>query len=100
MKYVSFVRTSRGLIAVMIPDSPPMTNIFKNASAKSIGVVNWTLPPHKVPSQLKTMMKLGKAISIAATVTVRRWDVGANARCPPINNVNPAILPMQQMIVP
>src|SRR2546428_468473 len=47
-----------------MPESPPMTNIETNPMANSIGVVNWMLPPHSVPSQLKVLMAEGTAMTI------------------------------------
>ena len=55
---------STGVAAMKMPDRPPMMNIDTNASAYSIGVVNWMLPPQIVPSQLKTLIAEGRAIII------------------------------------
>ena len=57
-----------------MPDSPPMTNIETNASAFSIGVVKWMLPPHSVPSQLNVLMAEGTAIIIVETMKRRAED--------------------------
>ena len=46
---------STGVAAMKMPDRPPMMNIATNASAFSIGVVNWMLPPQIVPSQLNDL---------------------------------------------
>src|SRR5688572_9306514 len=70
MKYVSWMKISTGVAAMKIPDSPPMMNMLTNDMAKSIGVVNWILPPHNVPSQLNTFTALGKAIIIVETMNV------------------------------
>jgi len=41
-----------------------MRNIDTKASALSIGVVKWICPPHKVPSQLNTLMADGTPITM------------------------------------
>ena len=70
MKYVSWMKMSTGVAAMKMPDSPPMMNIDTNDRANSMAVVNWMLPPHTVPSQLKVLMALGKAIIIVETMNV------------------------------
>ena len=47
-----------------------MMNIETNDRAKSIAVVNWILPPHTVPNQLKVFTALGSAIIIVETMNV------------------------------
>ena len=61
---------STGVAAMKMPDSPPMMNIATNASALSIAVVNWMLPPQIVPSQLKTLTAEGRAIIIVESMNV------------------------------
>src|SRR5687767_9161796 len=70
MKYVSWMKMSTGVEAMKIPESPPMTNIATNATAFSIGVVNWIDPPQSVPSQLKTLMAEGTAMTIVEIMKV------------------------------
>src|SRR6266851_3799913 len=70
MKYVSWMKTSTGVEAMKIPDSPPMINIETNERAISIGVVNVMLPPQTVPSQLKTLMADGTAMTIVEIMNV------------------------------
>src|SRR3989304_8946017 len=67
MKYVSWMKMSTGVEAMKMPESPPMTNMDTNASAFSIGTVNWIRPPHSVPSQLKVLMADGTAMIIVVT---------------------------------
>src|SRR3990170_3604068 len=59
---------STGVEAMKMPESPPMTNMDTNASAFSIGTVNWIRPPHSVPSQLNVLMAEGTAMIIVVTV--------------------------------
>src|SRR5205823_2397728 len=47
---------STGVLAMKMPESPPMTNMDTKATAFSIGTVNWMRPPHSVPSQLNVLM--------------------------------------------
>ena len=47
-----------------------MMNIETNPIALSIAEVNWIRPPHIVPSQLKTLMAEGRAISIVESMNV------------------------------
>ena len=58
---------STGVAAMKMPDRPPMMNIATNASALSIGVVNWMLPPQSVPSQLNTLIADGQGDHHRAT---------------------------------
>ncbi len=77
-----------------MPDNPPMINIETNERAKSIGVVNKSLPPQIVPSQLKTLIALGNAIMIVATINVipRNGFIPAtNIWCPQTIKPRPAI---------
>ena len=49
-----------------------MINMDTKASALSIGVVNWIVPPHSVPSQLNTLMAEGRALAkVADNVVVK-----------------------------
>ncbi len=64
------MKMSTGVAAMKMPDRPPMMNIETNDRANSMGVVNWTLPPQTVPSQLKVLMALGSAIIIVETMKV------------------------------
>src|SRR2546427_12423223 len=59
---------STGVEAMKIPESPPMTNIETNASAFSIGTVNWIRAPQSVPSQLNVLMADGTAMIMVVTV--------------------------------
>src|SRR3990172_246517 len=68
MKYVSWMKMSTGVEAMKMPLSPPMTNMDTNASAFSMGTVNWIRPPQSVPSQLKVLMADGTAMIIVVTV--------------------------------
>ena len=56
--------TSTAVLAIKMPDKPPMTNMLTNAIALSIGVVKRMLPPQSVPSQLNVLMADGTAINI------------------------------------
>src|SRR5436190_10988825 len=64
------MKMSIGVAAIKIPDRPPMMNIDTKESANSIGVVKWIFAPQIVPSQLKTLIALGNAINIVATMNV------------------------------
>src|SRR5207249_11330676 len=59
---------STGVAAMKIPDSPPITNIATNATALSIGTVNWMLPRHIVPIQLNVFTAEGTAITSVDTM--------------------------------
>src|SRR3990167_2063736 len=67
MKYVSWMKMSTGVEAMKMPESPPITNMDTNASALSIGTVNWIRPPQRVPSQLNVLMADGTAMTIVET---------------------------------
>jgi len=45
-----------------------MLSPMKASSACSIGVVYFTLPPHKVPSQLNVLTAEGRAIMMVASM--------------------------------
>ena len=47
-----------------IRDKPPMTKFDTNPKANSIGEVKRIVPPQKVPSQLKTLMADGTAMTM------------------------------------
>src|SRR5688572_6202682 len=64
------MKMSTGVAAMKMPDRPPMMNIETNEIENSIGVVNCSLPPHIVPSQLKVLMALGSAIIMVDTMKV------------------------------
>src|SRR3954451_2834691 len=64
------IKMSIGVAAMKMPDRPPMMNIETNDMANSIGVVNWIFAPQIVPSQLNTLIALGKAMNIVATMNV------------------------------
>src|SRR5688572_24458606 len=64
------MKISTGVAAMKMPDSPPMMNIDTNDNANNIGVVNWILAPQIVPNQLKTLIALGSAMNIVATMNV------------------------------
>src|SRR5688572_6956755 len=68
MKYVSWMWMSTGVAAMKMPDRPPMTNIATNEIALSVGTSNRIWPRHSVPSQLKTLIDDGSAISIVETM--------------------------------
>src|SRR3712207_819062 len=70
MKYVSWMWTSTAVLAMKMPDSPPITNMLTNASEWSIGVVNWMLPRQSVPSQLNTLIADGTAMNIVLIANV------------------------------
>src|SRR5687767_9045110 len=58
------------VLAMKMPDSPPMTNMLTNAIAFHMAVVKRMLPPHNVPSQLNTLIALGTAMNIVLTAKV------------------------------
>src|SRR6476660_233283 len=94
MKYVSWICMSTGVAAMKIPDRPPMMNIETNDTALSIGVVNWTRPPHMVPIQLNTFTADGRAIIIVESMNVAPragFMPDWNMWCPQTMNPNPAI---------
>src|ERR1700688_323890 len=43
----------------MMPVSPAIKNWNRNPMLNSIGVLNWILPPHIVPIQLKILIPVG-----------------------------------------
>src|ERR1700730_12618311 len=43
----------------MIPVRPAIRNWNRNAMQKSMGALNWILPPHIVPIQLKILIPVG-----------------------------------------
>src|SRR5438093_10830199 len=65
---------STGVLAMKIPDNPPITNMATNASALSMGTVNWIRPPQSVPSQLNVLMADGTAMIIVVTVKAMPSD--------------------------
>ncbi|SGO98042.1 Uncharacterised protein [Mycobacterium tuberculosis] len=50
----------------MIPVTPPMTKVGIKPMAYNMAVVKRILPPHKVNSQLNTLIPVGTAIAIVA----------------------------------
>ena len=64
------MKISVGVAAIKMPLKPPMINIETNEMANSIGEVYSILPPHMVPSQLKVLIALGKAIIMVAVIKV------------------------------
>src|SRR5258706_256873 len=62
--------TSIAVLAMKIPDSPPITNIATNASALSIAVVKMMFPRHSVPSQLNVLIADGTAMNIVLIANV------------------------------
>src|SRR5690349_6612114 len=68
MKYVSWMKMSTGVAAMKMPDRPPMMNIDTNEIAQSVGTSKRIEPFQSVPSQLKTLIELGSAIIIVATM--------------------------------
>jgi hypothetical protein len=59
-----------------------MTNIETNASAKHIGVVNRSEPPHTVPNQLNVLIADGTAINM-----VENEKADDNIRFIPLTNM-------------
>ena len=51
----------------MIPENPPIMNIQRKPSAKSIGVRIRSCPPQIVPIQLKILTPVGTAIAMVAS---------------------------------
>jgi hypothetical protein len=51
-----------------MPESPPITNIERNPSANSMGVVRCMRPFHIVASQEKILIPVGTAITIEVTI--------------------------------
>ena len=68
MKYVSWMKMSTGVLAMMIPLRPPIVNVDRNEIAWIIGVVNRMAPPHSVPSQLNDLMADGTAMTIVVSM--------------------------------
>src|SRR3990172_4814629 len=88
------MKMSTGVAAMKMPDNPPMMNIDTNDRANSIGVVNWILAPQIVPSQLKTLIALGSAMNIVATMNVMPrigFMPETNMWWPQTMNPNPAM---------
>src|SRR5207302_1039107 len=52
----------------MTPVRPPIRNWNRKPMLNSIGVLNWILPPHIVPSQLKILIPVGTAITMLVIV--------------------------------
>ena len=61
---------STGVEAMKMPESPPMMNMETNPRACSIGVWRWMSPFQIVPSQLKTLIADGTAITMVVTMKV------------------------------
>src|SRR5260370_12178966 len=59
-----------GVAARKMPDSQPMVNIETKPTALSIGTWNRRWPRHIVPSQLKTLIADGTAMSSVETMNV------------------------------
>ena len=92
---------STGVEAIQIPERPPMMNIDTKPIAKSIGVTSRMRAPHKVPSQLKTLMADGSAIMIVETMKVMPsagFMPETNMWCPQTMNPRPAIAAMEYTI--
>jgi hypothetical protein len=62
--------TSTAVLAMKMPESPPMTNNATNASALSMADVNLMFPPHSVPSQLNVLIADGTAMNIVLMAKV------------------------------
>src|SRR4029079_3195715 len=60
------MKMSTGVAAMKMPERPPMMNIDTNEIAHSVGTSNRIEPFQRVPSQLKTLIELGRAIIIVA----------------------------------
>src|SRR5215472_1679349 len=48
----------------MMPVRPAIKNWHRNPIENSIGVLNWILPPHMVPIQLKILIPVGMPTAI------------------------------------
>ena len=48
------------------PVMPPETNSDTKPMAQSMEVVNWILPPHRVPSQLNVLIAEGTPIAMVS----------------------------------
>src|SRR5262249_23083420 len=68
MKYVSGMKRSTGVLAMKIPESPPIVKVDKNEIAWIIGVVKRIEPPHSVPSQLNDLIADGTAMTIVVSM--------------------------------
>ena len=51
-----------------MPVSPAIRNWNRNPMLNSIGVLNWILPPHIVPIQLKILIPVGTPTAIVVRV--------------------------------
>src|SRR5688572_8023700 len=58
------MKMSTGVIAMKMPERPPIVNVETNDSALIIGAVIRTFPPQSVPSQLNVLMAEGIAMTI------------------------------------
>ena len=58
------MKISTGVEAMKTPLKPPIKKFETNPKANSIGEVKRIVPPHKVPSQLKTLMADGTAMTM------------------------------------
>src|ERR1043165_3097239 len=61
---------STGVLAMKMPDRPPIVNIATKPTACSIGTWKCRLPRHIVPIQLNTLMADGTAISMVEIMNV------------------------------
>ena len=62
---------SSGNTAKLMPDSPPIVNVMRNATANIIEVVKRIRPPYIVAVQLKILIPVGTAISMLETPKAR-----------------------------
>ena len=95
------MKMSTGVAAMKMPDRPPMMNIETNEMAQRVGTSNRIEPFHRVPSQLKTLIPVGTAITIDATMnqvcseygspTVNMWWAHTSIEKKPIATVEKAI---------
>ena len=68
------MKMSTGVLAMMMPESPPMVKVERKARAWIIGVLKRREPPQMVPSQLNDLMADGTAMTIVVSMNVvPRW---------------------------
>ena len=62
------IKTKFGDEAIMMPVRPAIKNWNKKPMQNNIGVLNWILPPHMVPSQLKILIPVGTPTAMVVIV--------------------------------
>src|SRR5262252_9599872 len=94
MKYVSWMKMSTGVLAMKMPDSPPITNIDTKPIANIMGVVKRMFPPQSVPSQLNVLIADGIAMTMVDVMNALP-SIGCmplwNMWCPHTTQERPAI---------